>query len=292
MGFGERKFTENAYTGNYKVCWGGMCLVLDSDEVDAVNLAPLSFCLTFIPCCVWTWVIPFDNSNNTISSVIMCVLVWSFVMNATHKLFKCYTTEPGILPFREIDTPLEEGISETYAKRVLVIDGEELDLSSKRAKVCRQTNTAIERFDHYCPWTGNAIGRRNYPFFFGFICSTTLLSLIVFATSVICIINQSNANGDFTRYMASNTYVVTMQLLVSIYSLILFLTLIGLTTYHVFLVCRNVTTNEDLKGVYAHNKVNKYDQGVFTNISNILFSKIPPSRVKDGGSNITKPLMK
>ena len=181
-------------------------------------------------------------------------------------------------------------ITETYKKRVLIVDGEEVELKSKRAKICRQTNTAIEKFDHYCPWTGNAIGRRNYPYFFGFICSTTLLSLIVFVTSVICIFGQTGAKGGFTRYMESNTYIVTVQVIVSIYAIILFLTLVGLTTYHINLVCRNITTNEDLKGVYSLNKINEHDQGMLKNINSILFSPTPPSKVKEGNNNnMTNP---
>ena len=102
----------------------------------------------------------------------MCVSVWGLVINAVHKLFVCYTTEPGIIPFKEVDAPLEEGITETYKKRVLIVDGEEVELKSKRAKICRQTNTAIEKFDHYCPWVNNDVGRRNYAYFLLFLVFT------------------------------------------------------------------------------------------------------------------------
>ena len=71
-----------------------------------------------------------------------------------------------------MDAPLEEGITETYKKRVLIVDGEEVELKSKRAKVCRQTNTAIEKFDHYCPWVNNDVGRRNYAYFLLFLVFT------------------------------------------------------------------------------------------------------------------------
>ena len=292
MGMSTTKFTSNLNIGYYKPIWNGKCLILESNEAGAINLVPVSLSLILIPCLIWTWVIPFNSDNNIISIVIMCVSVWGLVINAVHKLFVCYTTEPGIIPFKEVDAPLEEGITETYKKRVLIVDGEEVELKSKRAKICRQTNTAIEKFDHYCPWTGNAIGRRNYPYFFGFICSTTLLSLIVFVTSVICIFGQTGAKGGFTRYMESNTYIVTVQVIVSIYAIILFLTLVGLTTYHINLVCRNVTTNEDLKGVYSLNKINEHDEGMLKNINSILFSPTPPSKVKEGNNNnMTNPLM-
>ena len=109
---------------------------------------------------------------------------------------------------------------------------------------------------------------------------------------MICIFGQTGAKGGFTRYMESNTYVVTVQVIVSIYAIILFLTLVGLTTYHINLVCRNITTNEDLKGVYSLNKINEHDQGMLKNINSILFSPTPPSKVKEGNNNnMTNPLM-
>ena len=32
-----------------------------------------------------------------------------------------------------------------------------------RATHCRETNQCVDKWDHYCPWIGNAVGRRNYP---------------------------------------------------------------------------------------------------------------------------------
>ena len=51
--------------------------------------------------------------------------------------------------------------------------------------MCRQTDNCVESFDHFCPWVGNAVGRRNYALFVSFVSSVCLLALAVGATSVV-----------------------------------------------------------------------------------------------------------
>ena len=100
MGVSTTKFTQNEYTGYYKPYWNGKCLLLESSEAGAINLMPVSLCLILIPCLVWTWVIPFRSSKSEVVIAFMLVMVWGLAVNALHKLFKCYTTEPGIIPFK------------------------------------------------------------------------------------------------------------------------------------------------------------------------------------------------
>ena len=38
-----------------------------------------------------------------------------------------------------------------------------------RAKHCAASDRCIEQFDHFCPWVGNAIGRRNRALFLAFL---------------------------------------------------------------------------------------------------------------------------
>eukprot|EP01052_Picozoa_sp_SAG31_P063577 SAG31_NODE_22499_length_524_cov_0.974118_1_plen_123_part_01 len=56
-------------------------------------------------------------------------------------------------------------------------------LSDYRAKLCRQTESAVERFDHFCPWVGNVVGVRNHRYFVVFVCAVVLLCAAVLATS-------------------------------------------------------------------------------------------------------------
>lgn len=46
-----------------------------------------------------------------------------------------------------------------------------------RAHHCRALNVVVMRFDHFCPWTGNTIGERNYRAFVSFLaCAFLALS--------------------------------------------------------------------------------------------------------------------
>ena len=47
------------------------------------------------------------------------------------------------------------GRDDAHKKRVVVLDGEHRHLKEFRAKVCRETEMAVENFDHFCPWVGN-----------------------------------------------------------------------------------------------------------------------------------------
>ena len=47
-----------------------------------------------------------------------------------------------------------------------------------RSKYCTKVNQSIYRFDHYCVWTGNAIGGGNHRFFLLFICLLFIYTLV------------------------------------------------------------------------------------------------------------------
>ena len=59
-----------------------------------------------------------------------------------------------------------------------------------RAKHCRTTDACVRYFDHYCPWMGNTIARRNYRAFY---CFVTLL--------IIYCLNILGRNNPFSIIM-------------------------------------------------------------------------------------------
>ena len=139
-----------------------------------------------------------------------------------------------------------------------------------RASHCSICDNCVENFDHHCPWINNCVGRRNYRHFFFFLIflSLHIISLLVLTTYFLM-------NNSMTR----SFHTVVLPLIIIIITGIVSFPVVGLAAYHVILVLRGRTTNEQVSGKFGAGH-NPFDQGCIKNCCSVLCGPVPPSYVK------------
>jgi len=243
----------------------GRCLVA---EVEAENNAvPASVCLILAPTVMFALLVPWSQFA-LLGSLAFLLLVLAFA-----SLSLAMYTEPGIL---HVDARRDE-----RRRRVthVVVDGERHALATYRAKMCRQTENCVEEFDHYCPWVGNAVGRRNYRYFVAFITFVSFLALVVGASACARLVDLKlhHRRKEEEALISASWGEVLLMVLVA-YTVIVLCSVCGLLCFHTRLIALNQTTNENIRGTYFTDK-NPHDHGAWTNYRNFLFRPVPRSRV-------------
>ena len=133
-----------------------------------------------------------------------------------------------------------------------------------RSKHCKIQRRCVNKFDHFCPFVGNTVGRDNYMYFFGLLICHMVAGSMWLATVV---------------YLMRRESVSWSLLIFALYSFGWMFMLAGLLQYHSYLIMNNLTTNEHInahKYSYLKSEIGAFDNpfakgGCGSNVMDGLF---------------------
>lgn len=239
---------------------------------------------------------PFLTIN--VSPLVPAFAAILFVMTLC-SIFRTACSDPGILPRgNSSETFYLEKFDSSSSPQSIALAGRVLEIQMHtgdiiklkycatcrifrppRVSHCSLCDACIANFDHHCPWVGNCVGLRNYRYFYLFLCSLSMLCIYIFVFNIVHLVLRSQSKATFADAIRE-TPATLVEAIICFFSL---WSVIGLWGYHSYLICRGITTNEDIKDTWnssrrGNSRENPFSHGNgCSNCAWALCGPLPPS---------------
>ncbi|CAF2411964.1 unnamed protein product [Rotaria sp. Silwood2] len=161
-----------------------------------------------------------------------------------------------------------------------------------RCSHCSTCERCIDTFDHHCPWINNCVGRRNYRYFFQFLFLLCIHMTFIFIFCLYYVLHErhhqiitpnilsdsydllvptddnellTSTDLTKTKFIGFSDYrfiiCIILLVLVGLFSIPVF----GLTGFHIFLIGKGRTTNEQVTEKF-HDQHDAFSKGLVKNI--------------------------
>lgn len=193
-----------------------------------------------------------------IACVILPLTIYYFV--------RASTSDPGIF----LPLPPEPAYKWHAISQEIMVDGKSVQLRycstcnihrPPRCIHCTICNNCVEQFDHHCPWLGTCVGKGNYRQFFLFL---TFLNLLDWFLQAICIWHLYLLVTDYKDARAGSSdppstneafwhvlnHIGVVSFILAIYGFIFMFFTTSLYLFHIYLVFKGLTTNEEVGFIF------------------------------------------
>jgi len=238
--------------------WKGRNIFCMKGKLFIGSDAPFSIFTTFLVCGPTLLYYFFVSEHMPSWSKLISLCAFLSVMK---NLITCNLTEPGIIPPSNLATePDSDNIPQgwKYCRTCKI-------LRPERSKHCRFCNFCVRDFDHHCPWVGTCVGLRNYREFFLFVWSLVVLCFSVCLQSGYVAFKKLS-KVDHNKHTGSSGPVA---LGLALFTLLIFLCLVNLGSFHCYLIQRGETTNEQMLGRRRKNASRNF----WENMRKVLFGR-------------------